>query len=659
MKSTEAIQAEAQSNVIALKRGDAHKLTRRIVDALTAAGVYFESTLSSTIYEGLEESDANGPGLVQAVLDMAAENGNPIDPKTHGIIESTILQGAGSIAANADVHPGSETPETPKNGPVSASNPSDTPLSPKDASGPQSEVGEAPAGNSTLDMAQAVIDAMIEDNCNATPEQQETIKAVMATVGAMTPGAMTGNGIDLSDAMAAASQDQSFDFSKRTHRASSRWPIDSDPAVEWLVEDVLQKKQITTLSAKGGTGKGNWRTALSLDLANGRSTIGHYIPRKMKILVVMLEDEWETDSDRMHANQSLRSPENGKSEATYDPVHNRAAIDEIMDRVEIYESSADPMGFFDRDPSGKLSITRRINEFIEYVNKGGYDVVIFDPLINLTDGIAGENDNGEMGTVMRSIKRIAVECEVALLLVTHVKHGVNLDGSITPRGASSQLDLARIALSLDYPQEKHLEYLCMTKEEAKAARIRVLDLGKSNHGDDAKDCIYLQIKSVPMQFKGGKTQTVSVMVQFKPVDPMTGINDHIKDQLDAEIAKGFPTDEDPLDDMPRYFYKPRKSSGACKGNLASKVVQDVLPDRSEAAAQNIVKALLRGGNAEKSRWVEGKVPSGSKGNRSRAVDGVMPRSYFDCVGGLPSNDRFTPELLRKAFKAHQDRENEG
>lgn len=536
----------------------------------------------------------------------------------------------------------SETPEAPENAPVSASSPSEGTEALKDADAPVNGTG-GEIDNAFRAQLETRISQAESLGLTVTPEMIEQFVT-----------AISNGPADLSDAINEAHEN--FNPSKKVHKASSRFPCDHEPAVTWLVEGVLQTGQITLLTSKGGTGKGHWRVALALDLANGCSSIGYKIPKQMKTLVVMLEDEWQTDSDRMHTNQAARSPENYQAKFQYDPATNREAIAEVMDRVDVYAASVDPMDFFQRVEGNRVTFTSRVNEFIQFIKDNEYDVVIFDPIINLTDGLVSENDNGEMGVVMRTIKRITEEAKVATIIVTHVSRGFSREDVAEPRGAGSQYDLARIALALSHLTDSDLKFLGLTREEATEQRLRRITLTKANHADDTKDVIYLKIELREMQFKDG-TKLMPRMVQHKPVDPMIGVNDWAKDRMDDALIEGFAPVSESKDEMPLQFYKPRPTSGKCAGNLALLAVQRVLPDKSDAAAQNIVEALLRGGNAEQPRWVLGDVPQSSFGNRSKTTLGVMPRTFFDQTGGLPPNDRFTRADLEAAFKYHNPARN--
>jgi len=232
----------------------------------------------------------------------------------------------------------------------------------------------------------------------------------------------------------AYAQNRSISFSNIPHR-------------QWLIAPDLLRGEITLAASPGGVGKSSYAAAQSVSAATGKPFLQKKIySGPLKVLYINGEDSREEMLRRIWA---------------------------ICQHHCINEAELFRLQLFGVDDWQVQSLTFLSNEkFGQSVNQAGMDIfetllqeiapdlVVIDPLIAFC-GAGNMNDNAAMGSVMKSIKRLANKFKVAMLILHHTRKGADISTSDSIGGASSIVNLARRAL----------QFASMTAEEAAQNRI--------------------------------------------------------------------------------------------------------------------------------------------------------------------------------------------
>jgi hypothetical protein len=102
----------------------------------------------------------------------------------------------------------------------------------------------------------------------------------------------------------------------------------------------------------------------------------------------------------------------------------------------------------ERDPStGRTYATPAMERINDLIEEHKPDLVVFDPLVELHN--SEENDNGALRAVMAAFRSLAVQHNIAIVLVHHSRKGTSAiaGDADTLRGASSIVGAARIVIT--------------------------------------------------------------------------------------------------------------------------------------------------------------------------------------------------------------------
>ena len=169
--------------------------------------------------------------------------------------------------------------------------------------------------------------------------------------------------------------------------------------IEWLVEGLLPRGSFVILAGEAKKGmKTTIATHLSLCLARGEPFLG--LPtQKCKVAMLNLEDGEQVMLNRYY-NFGVREGDD-------------VPVDLLIDEDRYLEA-------------------------IEIVKQQKPDVVIIDPLleVELLMGVTSENAAIEMGTILRSLRRLARKDGITTLLMHHAGAKSEMRGSTTLRGST-------------------------------------------------------------------------------------------------------------------------------------------------------------------------------------------------------------------------------
>ena len=228
----------------------------------------------------------------------------------------------------------------------------------------------------------------------------------------------------------------------------------------WIAPGYLMRGAVTVVSGPGSAGKSSLLVGWSISLALGKRW-HRFIPSgPMTVFNYNVEDDRLEQQRRMSA--TLRQ---------FDAVP-RDLAGKV---VRIGPNSTGTL--LRRDPiSGRLAFTASMRMLEKMLEERHPDVLILDPLVELHD--AEENDNTAIRAVMAKFRALAVQYNMAVVLIHHARKGAGSAAGDPDslRGASSIVGAARAVLTV----------LTMDEEQAGKLGIKPKDRGRYFRVDGAK-----------------------------------------------------------------------------------------------------------------------------------------------------------------------------
>jgi len=337
---------------------------------------------------------------------------------------------------------------------------------------------------------------------------------------------------------------------------------------QWLTNH-LCRQYITVLHAAGGTGKTAYALAEGLSLAMGRPLIGEKVHKRGKVLYVTAEDGEDEMRRRLYAAQLCYVSE------AFEPGWFHTLVltgqDAALATVE---------------DKGTLKPTKAVEYLEKNIKRLGIDAVIFDPLIKLA-GVS-ENNNNEVDFVMRLLAGIATRCNVAIMLLHHVRKGVSSAGDADmARGAKALIDAARLTYSLSTMTEKEAKSLDVSPAERRSL-IR-LDNSKSNLMPPSTGATWFKMVSIPL---GNCTEEypdgdyVQALQPWQPDTPVAGkggLPPEVVNAIFEELDKG-------QGDGVLY-----SDNNAAKDRSAWKIIKKHVPEKPEQECKDLIKLWVEKG----------------------------------------------------------------
>jgi hypothetical protein len=221
------------------------------------------------------------------------------------------------------------------------------------------------------------------------------------------------------------------------------------PHRQWLYSVDLVRGDITLLASPGGAGKTSLALGMAICLVTGKEVLGERIWGRgpFKSLYINAED----GGAEMLRRACAFCQQHGITEQELDGLYLLGADDTRVQGLKFLRtagpnsSALDEVGF------------KQLDNLLTSLRP---DLVVIDPLIALCGG-GNINDNAVMSLVMRELKKVALKCKCAILIVLHTRKGGDLTTADAISGASAIKDLARRAIMP----------VTMTDDEAKAFGI--------------------------------------------------------------------------------------------------------------------------------------------------------------------------------------------
>ena len=228
--------------------------------------------------------------------------------------------------------------------------------------------------------------------------------------------------------------------------------------------------------------------------------------------------------------------------------------------------------------TGELIPTPAMTRLRQLITEREPDVLIADPFAELHD--AEENDNIAIRRIIAEFRALAVEFNIAVVLVHHTRKGIVTPGDPdAARGASSIIGAGRMVLTLVQMSEEDAENFGLPQDRTTRSGYIRLDDAKQNYAaiDDAK-----WFEKIPYTLDNG--EVVPAAVPWSPPNPMRSLTTRIANAILDEIAAG-------IDDGKRRY----SDNNAATDRAAWDVVMRYLPGLNDAQARRIIKDWLKNG----------------------------------------------------------------
>lgn len=303
--------------------------------------------------------------------------------------------------------------------------------------------------------------------------------------------------------------------------------------------------------------KSSMMVAWACGLALGRD-YGGFCPRAPgKTVIYNVEDD--IDEQRRRLSATLRQF--------------NAAPEHIQGRV----ITAGPIGvgtLFEVDAeTGIVSETPAMIALRGLLGEHAPDMLIVDPLAELHT--AQENDNGSLRSVIACFRALAVEFNMAAIVLHHTRKGAVVPGDPdVARGASSLTGAGRVVLTLCTMSEEDAEALGVAPDRKTRSRYVRLDDAKQNYAAIG-DALWFE-KVVHVLDNG---EHVAAAEPWKPPDFWAGISTQVANRILDDIEKG------PEPEPGRKY----THTGRTGDRSAWKVVAKHLPQLGEAGAKRVIR----------------------------------------------------------------------
>jgi hypothetical protein len=215
------------------------------------------------------------------------------------------------------------------------------------------------------------------------------------------------------------------------------WDEANLPRRKWISRGYFLRGSVTVVSGPGSSGKSMltvaWATALAMDCAIGRfRTEG-----QSRVLIYNVED----DADEQHRRFSAIL---GHMRLTPADLGNRVALIGPKNVGTLIERNRD----------GQFIRTETFRHLIAYVKVFKPDVLVLDPLVELHN--AEENDNTALRAVLAELRALAVQYDMAVLVLHHSRKPLSTPTPGDPdtlRGASAIVGAARVVFTVNVMSE--------------------------------------------------------------------------------------------------------------------------------------------------------------------------------------------------------------
>lgn len=294
-------------------------------------------------------------------------------------------------------------------------------------------------------------------------------------------------------------------------------PIDprSLPKRVFVFDGVIAKKTLAALNAPSGVGKTQFTVQLAISAATGRNIAGLKPATRRPQTVAYWNNEDEADELRRRMLATA--------------IHFGIDQHKLTDHIRFASGVSRKLIIAGKDKSGVVRATKHADKLIHLLRDMRADMLVLDPLVEFHS--CDENSNVEMAAVAGVLRQIAVEADVAVLMLHHDRKpdsasSQGFAGSQhAMRGASSLQGVTRAILTLYSMAEKDAATWGVP-EDQRHLYLR-LDQAKNNLGLVGGEPLWFRRTSVALQDEiGGDVVGVLDPVEMAKVQKAEKLKPH-------------------------------------------------------------------------------------------------------------------------------------
>lgn len=205
-------------------------------------------------------------------------------------------------------------------------------------------------------------------------------------------------------------------------------------------------------------------------------------------------------------------------------------------------------------------------------------LLIADPLAELHD--AGENDNTALRVIIAEFRALAIEFDLAVILVHHSRKGTVSPGDPdSARGGSSIIGAARVVLTCLTMSEEDAEAFGLPKDRKSRSYFMRLDDAKQNYAGIG-DAQWYETTLYTL----GNGEIVPSLASWQPPDMWAAISTMVANQILDEIDVGLESG------TRRYTHV-----SAAEDRAAWKIVTRFVPSLNEKQARKVILTYVDNG----------------------------------------------------------------
>jgi len=409
--------------------------------------------------------------------------------------------------------------------------------------------------------------------------------------------------------------------------------VDPPPPRGWLLGNTFCRTFLSSVIGAGGSGKTALRYAQALSLATGRKLTDEHVFERCRVLIVSLEDDANELRRRIRAAR----------------LHYDIPLSELDGWLFLAAPGAKAGKLMATDERRRAIVSKLGANLEATIIARNIDLVMLDPFVKSHS--VEENANAAIDDVAQQLTDLATKHNIAVDAPHHVRKGQMEPGDAEAgRGASALIAAARLVYTvLPMSTEEAQAYGISPEDRREYVRV---DSGKVNITKASRSAKWFHLVSVPLDNKttlypaGDEVQTV------EPWEPPKTWADLSDDDLDIALM--------------------RIDSGLADGNLYSdansattraawKVVQNVIPKKTETQCREMVRTWVKNGVLVKTSYTNPKNRKDENGlklspekreeldNRDRAqrrkADAARPKSDQD-----QSTTASVPFMITAAMK---------
>ncbi len=236
------------------------------------------------------------------------------------------------------------------------------------------------------------------------------------------------------------------------------------PPRPWMLDRILMLNEITMILAPGSAGKSSLSLALAAHMAVGKDFAGHTCRTKCKSIIYNGEDDVTEQSRRLLAVcQSYM--------LDYEDVKNNIML-----------LSSDTLDLKIVGVAGRTPVPNEamVQQLVALAGQPDVGVIIYDPMVDVHD--VDEGDNPQMNSVMKVLRRIGREANVATMVLHHTTKA----GNTRQEDRVGNMDIARGAGGIVYKSRIALTLLNASAKDAEDYGMQDGERGDWVRLDDAK-----------------------------------------------------------------------------------------------------------------------------------------------------------------------------